>query len=195
MKRAVLAALVIGSALLAGPLQAGETRSAIFAGGCFWCVESDFDKVPGVLSTTSGYTGGTVDNPTYRQVGSGGTGHIEAVKIEYDPSKVTYEKLVDYFWRHIDPLDAAGQFCDKGPEYRSAIFVANDAERAVAEQSKAAVAARFKQPIATTIEKAATFWPAEDYHQDYYQKNTSKYEFYRLACRRDSRVNELWGGS
>ena len=168
---------------------------AIFAGGCFWCVESDFDKVPGVMSTTSGYTGGDVTNPTYEQVSSKGTGHAEAVEVTFDPSKVSYRQLVDHFWRTIDPTVKDRQFCDVGSPYRTAIYPVD------AEQLKAAQASRaeiektkpFPQPIVTEIVLAKTFYPAEDYHQDYYKKNPIRYKYYRTSCGRDARLKELWG--
>ena len=168
---------------------------ATFAGGCFWCTEADFDKVPGVISTTSGYTGGTVANPSYEQVSSGGTGHAEAVEVAYDPSKVSYEKLLAYFWRHIDPLVKDAQFCDHGEQYRSAIFVRNDEERKLAEASKKQVEAELKQPIYTQIVAAGPFYKAEDYHQDFYRKNPTKYKFYRWNCGRDQRLEQIWGAA
>lgn len=203
--RTVLMRLLLGGLIglcLIGSAQAEEATSdsqeraqATFAGGCFWCVESDFDKVEGVISTTSGYTGGNTQNPTYRQVASETTGHYEAVRIVYDPSVVSYEELVDYFWRHIDPLDDEGQFCDKGSSYRSAIFTHNQEQKQIAQESKMELedSDRFEQPIATEILPLKTFYDAEDYHQDYYQKNPLRYKFYRTACGRDRRVEELWG--
>jgi peptide-methionine (S)-S-oxide reductase len=173
-----------------------QTATATFAGGCFWCVEADFDKVPGVISTTSGYTGGKVADPTYNQVSSGGTGHAEAVQVVYDPAKVGYETLLDTFWHNIDPLTANAQFCDHGPQYRSAIFYATEAEKRLAEASKAALerSGRFKgRPIVTEIVPASTFYPAEAYHQDYYLKNPVRYHYYRYRCGRDQRLQELWG--
>jgi peptide-methionine (S)-S-oxide reductase len=174
---------------------ARPTATAIFAGGCFWCVEADFDKVPGVISTVSGYTGGQRTNPTYEQVSSGGTGHAEAVKVVYDPARVTYARLLDVFWRNIDPITADAQFCDHGRQYRSAIFIGSNEEKSIAEASKAALQAsgRFKVPIVTEIVAASTFYPAEEYHQDYYIKNPIKYKFYRATCGRDARLRELWG--
>jgi peptide-methionine (S)-S-oxide reductase len=168
---------------------------ATFAAGCFWCVEPPYDKTEGVVSTTSGYTGGKVAGATYRQVGMGGTGHTEAVRVVYDPAKVGYDKLLEVYWKNVDPLDAKGQFCDKGEPYRPAIFVHDEEQRRLAEASKAALAAsgRFKQPIAVAIEPAADFWIAEDYHQDYYLKNPAKYAYYRWGCGRDARLEELWG--
>jgi peptide-methionine (S)-S-oxide reductase len=171
----------------------GALAKATFAAGCFWCVESDFDKVPGVVSTTSGFTGGRVKNPTYEQVSRGGTGHAEAVEIEYDPSKVTYEQLLDHFWHNVDPLAANRQFCDVGDQYRPAIFVHNEAQRKAAEESKARVQQRFKQPVVVQIVDAGPFYVAEAYHQDYYKKNSWQYRYYRWGCGRDARLEELWG--
>jgi peptide-methionine (S)-S-oxide reductase len=175
---------------------AKRLSSAVFAGGCFWCVESDFDKLDGVVSTTSGYTGGTVDRPTYEQVSHEKTGHYEAVKVTYDPDKVSYGDLVDYFFHHIDPTDAAGQFCDKGESYRSAVFVANDEQREVAETEVSMIneSGVLDAPVVTKIVDASTFWPAETYHQDYYKKNPLRYRYYRTACGRDARVKKVWAG-
>ena len=170
-----------------------KTATATFAGGCFWCVEADFDKVEGVISTTSGYIGGRTAKPTYEEVVRGGTGHAEAVEIVYDPAKVSYEKLLDVFWRNIDPLVKDRQFCDHGDQYRSAIFYHGEEQRALAEASKAQVAKRFKQPIQTEIAAAGPFYKAEEYHQDYYKKNPIRYQFYRFKCGRDARLEELWG--
>jgi peptide-methionine (S)-S-oxide reductase len=174
---------------------AATTAIATFAGGCFWCVEADFDKVEGVISTTSGYIGGKTANPTYRQVSSGGTGHAEAVEIVFDPAKVSYEKLLQVFWRNIDPVAKDRQFCDSGDMYRSAIFFHGNEQRALAEKSKKDIEASgtFTQPIATELVAASTFYPAEDYHQDYYKKNPSKYSFYRWNCGRDQRLEQIWG--
>jgi peptide-methionine (S)-S-oxide reductase len=172
-----------------GPGQAVAT----FAGGCFWCTESDFDHVQGVISTTSGYTGGQVANPTYEQVSSGGTGHAESVQVIYDPSKVSYQKLLTYYWRHVDPTVKDQQFCDHGNQYRTAIFVHNDEERKLAEASKNQVEAELKKPIYTQIVDAGPFYPAEEYHQDFYRKNPTKYKFYRWNCGRDQRLEQLWG--
>jgi len=171
--------------------------SAVFAGGCFWCVESDFDKVDGVIDTISGYTGGHVANPTYKQVSRENTGHYESVKVTYDPDIVSYDYLVSYFLHHVDPTDADGQFCDKGESYRTAIFVASPEERAIAEADIASVEASgvLPDPVVTQVISADTFWPAEDYHQDYYIKNPIKYRYYRASCGRDGRVKELWGDS
>lgn len=173
---------------------AKRLSTAVFAGGCFWCVEADFDKVDGVVSTVSGYTGGSVVNPTYKQVSHEKTGHYEAVKVTYDPDKVSYDDLVDYYFHHIDPTDAKGQFCDKGDSYRSAVFVANADQREVAEAEIDMINASgvLGTPVVTNILDASTFWPAEDYHQDYYKKNPLKYRYYRTACGRDARVKKVW---
>ena len=192
----LLVGLFLALAALAGTraqAQNPPTAIATFAGGCFWCVEADFDKVDGVISTISGYTGGTVANPTYEAVGRGGTGHTEAVEIVYDPAKVTYEKLLDVFWHNHDPLAKNRQFCDRGDQYRPAIFYYNEEQRRLAEQTKAMHQARFKQPIQTEIVKAGPFYKAEEYHQDYYVKNPIRYQFYRFNCGRDARLEELWG--
>jgi peptide-methionine (S)-S-oxide reductase len=173
---------------------AKRLSTAVFAGGCFWCVEADFDKVDGVVSTISGYTGGTVANPTYKQVSHEKTGHYEAVKVTYDPDKVSYDALVDYYFHHIDPTDATGQFCDKGESYRSAVFVADASQREVAETEVSMIDASgvLGKPVVTQILDASTFWPAEEYHQDYYKKNPLKYRYYRTACGRDARVKKVW---
>jgi peptide-methionine (S)-S-oxide reductase len=172
-----------------------KLASAVFAGGCFWCTEADFDKVPGVVSTTSGYAGGKVVNPTYEQVSAGGTGHIEAVRVVYDPAKVSYRTLVARFFRTVDPVDSGGQFCDRGYQYRTAIFVADPAERQVAEGTKARAAALLKKPVATLVLPAARFYPAEGYHQNFYRKNPTKYKYYRWRCGREARLAQLWGKS
>ena len=168
---------------------------ATFAGGCFWCMEPPFDKLEGVVSTTSGYTGGHQKNPTYQEVSAGGTGHAEAVEIRFDPDKISYGELLDVFWHNIDPITANRQFCDSGSQYRSAIFYHNEEQQRLAEQSKRALeqSSRFSQPIVTQIVPATTFYPAETYHQDYYQKNPLRYKFYRYSCGRDQRLEELWG--
>jgi methionine-S-sulfoxide reductase len=173
----------------------GATASAVFAGGCFWCTEADFDKIPGVISTTSGYSGGRIANPTYEQVSAGGTGHIEVVRIVYDPARVSYSRLLARFFLTIDPVDGGGQFCDRGSQYRSAIFVSNPRERAAAEAAKAQAAREIKMPgpIATSILPAAPFYAAEDYHQDYYKKNPARYNYYRYRCGRDARLARIWG--
>lgn len=170
-----------------------KTEKATFAGGCFWCVEADFDKVEGVLSTTSGYTGGRTANPTYKDVGGGATGHAEAVEIVYDPAKVSFRKLLDTYWRSIDPLVKDRQFCDGGNEYRTAIFYHSDEQKRLAESTRAAVEAELKQKVFTEIAPAGPFYQAEDYHQDFYIKNPSKYSFYRWNCGRDQRLQQIWG--
>ena len=167
---------------------------ATFAGGCFWCMEPPFDKLPGVLSTTSGYTGGRVNNPTYEQVSAGGTGHAEAVEIRYDPKKVTYRQLLEVYWHNIDPTVRDRQFCDSGPQYRSAIFYQYEEQKRQADASKQAILdiGRVKK-IETEILMASTFYSAEDYHQDYYKKNPLRYKYYRYNCGRDQRLEEIWG--
>jgi len=164
---------------------------ATFAAGCFWCTEADFDKVTGVISTTSGYIGGTVENPTYRQVTSGRTGHAEAVRVVFDPAVVTYAALLDHFWRNVDPFVADRQFCDTGDQYRPEIFVHDEAQRVEAEASKVSVQTKFRQPIVVSITAAGPFYAAEDYHQDYYMKNSAQYRFYRFGCGRDRRLEAI----
>lgn len=184
---------------LAGAAQtasaSGATARAIFAGGCFWCVESDFDKIPGVLSTTSGYTGGTLANPRYEQVSSKTTGHAEAVEVVFDPLKVSYTQLVEHFWRTIDPTTKDRQFCDAGTPYRTAIFAVDAEQLKIALASRAALekSKPFKEPIVTEIVPAGAFYPAEDYHQNYYKKNPIRYAYYRNGCGRDARLKQLWG--
>lgn len=170
-----------------------ETKTAILAGGCFWCIEKDFEHVKGVIDVQSGYTGGHVKDPTYDHVSSGGTGHKEVVQIEYDPTVVTYEKILEIFWHSIDPLDDQGQFCDKGDQYKSAIYYATEEEKVFAEKTKDAVAKELGEDVATEIIAASTFYPAEEYHQGYYKKNPIRYRFYRGNCGRDKRVKEIWG--
>jgi peptide-methionine (S)-S-oxide reductase len=176
-------------------IQPSELKTAVFAGGCFWCVESDFEKLEGVTEAISGYTGGSAETANYKTVSYTETGHFEAVEVTYDPSKVSYAQLVEYFWRHIDPTDPHGQFCDKGSSYRTAIFYANADEQAVVEKSLSALneTKPFQGDIVTTIATAKPFYKAEEYHQDYYKKNPIRYRFYRNGCRRDSRIKELWG--
>ena len=173
----------------------GDNAVAIFAGGCFWCMEPPFDKLDGVIATTTGYTGGTTVDPTYRDVTAGGTGHAEAVQVIYDPSEVTYEQLLDVFWRNVDPLDAEGQFCDRGDAYRTAIFVGSEEQQRLADQSKQALikSRRFEEPIISEIVAAGPFYRAEDFHQDYAEKNPFSYFLYRAGCGRDKRLTELWG--
>ena len=177
------------------PKAEGAVAVATFAGGCFWCVEEAFEKVPGVIRAVSGYIGGTVDKPTYEQVSSKSTGHYEAVQVTYDPGKVSYPQLVDWFWRNIDPVDAKGQFCDQGSPYYTGIFTHNEEQKKTAEESKQALEAsgRFKEKIATKILPAGPFWVAEDYHQDYYKKNPHRYQYYKTACGRAARLEQLWG--
>ncbi len=192
-----------GSAGAAKPAAAGAsvpsspaaTAKATFAGGCFWCVEADFDKVPGVVSTTSGYIGGRTANPTYEQVSAKVTGHAEAVEIVFDPAKVSYEQLLEHYWRTIDPTTVDRQFCDAGNPYRTAIFTHGPQQAAAAAASKAALekSKPFKEPIVTTIEPAGVFYAAEGYHQDYYKKNPVRYAYYRSSCGRDARLKQLWG--
>jgi len=176
----------------AGPAAAA---TAIFAGGCFWCLEADFDKLPGVIATESGYTGGKTPNPSYQQVSAGGTGHTEAVRVSYDPAKVSYAQLVEYFWRHIDPTVKDRQFCDVGTQYRSGIYWQNETERKIAEASRDALLKSGKlKRVLTEITAASAFYPAEEYHQDYYVKNPIRYAYYRRGCGRDARVQEIWDG-
>jgi peptide-methionine (S)-S-oxide reductase len=188
---ALLAALAVFAAACgaSGPALA-RTESAVFAGGCFWCTEADFEKIPGVVSAVSGYTGGTLANPTYENH----AGHLEAVRVIYDPAKVSYAQLVSRYWTTIDPTDDRGQFCDKGPAYRTAVFVSSPAQRQLAEVSRARAAAILKQPVVTPVRDAARFWPAEGYHQDYAKKNPLRYNVYRSGCRRDARLKALWDG-
>jgi peptide-methionine (S)-S-oxide reductase len=200
--------LIIGLlAVLSVPAHAAKTETAIFAGGCFWCVEADFDHVPGVTETISGFTGGHVDNPTYRQVSHGGTGHKEAVKVTFDPAVVSYEKLLDAYWHSVDPTDSGGQFCDRGESYQTAIFVNSEEQRRLAEASKAAAEKELGRTVVTPILDAGPFWPAEEYHQNYYRsqdrtltrfgyvKKADAYKGYREGCGRDARVRAVWGDS
>ena len=168
-------------------------QTATFAAGCFWCVEADFDKMKGVIETISGYTGGHVRNPTYEQVSFGGTGHTEAVQVRFDPAVVSYEQLLDHYWRNVDPFVADRQFCDVGSQYRPEIFVHDAAQRAAAEASKKRMQQRFSKPIAVPISDAESFYRAEEYHQDYYKKHSVQYRYYRWRCGRDDRLEEIWG--
>ena len=168
---------------------AGDQKTAIFAGGCFWCVEDAFDKVDGVTETVSGYAGGKSPKPTY----GSHKGHVEALKVTYDPSKVTYAELLDHYWRNIDPFDPTGQFCDKGPAYRTVVFVSDDDERALAESTKKDIEKRFGKDVLTTIRHASTFTAAEDYHQDYHNQNPVSYKYYKWNCGRAQRLSEIWG--
>jgi peptide-methionine (S)-S-oxide reductase len=171
----------------------GKSEIAIFAGGCFWCMESSFDALPGVIKTVSGFTGGQVENPTYKQVSNGKTGHFEAVEVTYDPTKVSYEKLLDVFWHNIDPFDHEGQFCDKGDQYRAAIFYQDEKEKQLAETSKITIQKTLNNDNLTTLIKSAgKFYAAEDYHQDYHRKNPLTYKFYRFTCGRDHRLGQIW---
>ena len=198
MKRIILLVLLAPLAFAAAAAElvvpAGQS-AAFFAGGCFWCMEPPFDKVPGVTATISGYTGGRKVNPTYEEVSSGSTGHAEAVAVIYDPKKVTYEKLLDVYWVNVDPTVKNRQFCDSGTQYRTAIFYRDDAQRRAAEASRDALekSKPFKEPIVTEIQMAGPFYPAEEYHQDYYLKNPVRYNLYRNGCGRDARLHQLWG--
>jgi len=183
----LLAALALMMLAAAPPPRAVAT----FAGGCFWCMVPPFERTPGVISVTSGYTGGTKQHPTYEEVSDGGTGHRESVQVVYDPAKVTYAKLLDIFWHNIDPTDDSGQFCDHGPQYRAAIFTHDAEQKRLAEASKAALEKRMR--VVTDILPASQFWPAEEYHQDYYKKNPIRYHFYRFNCGRDQRLEQIWG--
>lgn len=180
---------------MAQPGIAADNETAIFAGGCFWCTEADFDKVKGVVATTSGYIGGHKDNPTYREVSAGKTGHTEAVKIEFDPQIVSYAQLLEKFWRSIDPTVKDAQFCDKGSQYRSGIFYLDDDQKKLAESSLAKLEKEkpFPQPIVTEVTKATKFYSAENYHQNYHDRNPLRYKYYRFSCGRDARLEELWG--
>ena len=197
MKSRVFAVLLFGG-VVAACLQAltpPERASAIFAGGCFWCEETAYEGVAGVISVTSGYIGGQKKNPTYEEVSSGGTGHAEAVQVVYDPAKISYEKLLDIFWRNVDPFQANGQFCDHGDQYRSAIFFKDDVQRNAAEKSRRKLEEdpKFRGKIVTQIVPASTFYPAEEYHQDFYKKNPVRYHMYRTGCGRDARLKAIWG--
>jgi peptide-methionine (S)-S-oxide reductase len=199
LKKPIIIVLAV-SALLAfgvtldGAVPAPKTplAHATFAGGCFWCMVHPFDQIKGVVKVTSGYAGGVSRNPTYEEVSSGSSGHRESVDIVYDPSQVSYQKLLDVFWHNIDPTNNEGQFCDYGSQYRSAIFVHDETQKRLAEESKRAVEAKLKH-VYTDILQASQFWPAEDYHQDYYKKNPVRYKFYRFNCGRDQKLEQLWG--
>jgi peptide methionine sulfoxide reductase msrA/msrB len=173
----------------------GRLQTATFAGGCFWCTQADFEKVPGVVRVTAGYTGGHTENPTYEEVSAGGTGHVEAVQVVFDPEKLSYKQLLDYFWRHVDPTDPGGQFVDRGPQYRSVIFYHDEEQKRLAEESKKELEAsgHFTKPIVTEILPFTKFYPAEEYHQDYYKKNPVRYEFYRWNSGRDQFLKKVWG--
>jgi peptide-methionine (S)-S-oxide reductase len=191
MPRLLIAATLAIFAVSALPAAAQQIQSAIFAGGCFWCLESDMDKVPGVLATTSGYSGGKLENPTYQNH----EGHREVVKVDYDPAKVSFAQLTDIFFHSVDPTDAGGQFCDRGHAYTTAVYAADDEQRQTAEKAKAAARTELGKEIVTPIETAGPFWAAEDYHQDYYKKNPVRYRYYRFACGRNERVETLWGNA
>lgn len=192
-----MAGALAGRAAVSAASPAPGLAHATFAGGCFWCMEGPFDHVTGVVSTTSGYTGGTVKKPSYEQVSSGATGHAEAVDVVYDPAKVTYAQLLDVFWHNVDPTDGGGQFCDRGNQYRTAIFYHDAEQQRLAEQSKQAIEAsgKLKRKIVTQIVPAGEFYPAEDYHQDYYLRNPIRYKYYRFNCGRDDRLKDLWGAA
>jgi peptide methionine sulfoxide reductase msrA/msrB len=208
---AIIFTMIVSAAILLGRHEANsmdntenhmkdksmKTATAVFAGGCFWCTESDFEKVPGVIDAISGYTGGHVKNPTYEQVSAGGTGHMESVKVIYDPSKVTYVQLLEYFWQHVDPTDPGGEFVDRGNQYRSAIFYANETQKRLAEETKARLAASgvFKKPIVTLILPLGPFYPAEEYHQNFYKKNPIRYHYYRYNSGRDQFLKKVWANS
>jgi len=191
----LLLTAIAANAQTTKPAAGAATAKAIFAGGCFWCMEHPFDVLPGVVSTTSGYIGGQKKNPTYEEVSSGRTGHTEAVQVVYDPKKVTYEKLLDVFWHNIDPTVKDQQFCDHGSQYRSGIFYTDDEQKRLAEASKATLDRNklFSAAIVTEITRASEFYPAEDYHQDFYLKNPLRYKYYRSGCGRDARLKQLWG--
>jgi peptide-methionine (S)-S-oxide reductase len=195
MLRSLAAALLLATAAVLSPTTpaAAGTGTAIFAGGCFWCVESDFDHVPGVTSTTSGYTGGHVKDPTYEQVVTETTGHRESEKIEFDTSKTSYAKLLDVYFHSTDPTDGGGQFCDRGESYTPAIFYLNEEQKKEAEAAKAAAAKELGQPVVTKILPASTFYPAEAYHRNFYRKSSLRYNYYRYGCGRDARIEQLWG--
>ncbi|NKB29271.1 MAG: peptide-methionine (S)-S-oxide reductase MsrA [Rhodobacteraceae bacterium] len=212
MTHALLKPILFALALLAGPIlatpaEAAERRSIVLAGGCFWCIEADFEKVRGVKGVVSGYSGGGVANPTYKQVVRGGTGHREVVRVTYDPDQVSLERLLHMFFRSVDPTDAGGQFCDRGKSYSTAIYVANGAEKAIAQAAKAQAAKDLGRKIVTPIIGAKPFYPAEEYHQNYYRgkgivvtrrgpkSKANAYKFYRKACGRDARVRQLWGSA
>lgn len=192
--RKTIAALLIGwLGTVAAADPAPATAKATFAGGCFWCMEPPFDKLPGVSATISGYTGGHHKQPKYEEVSTGRTGHIEALQITFDPNQVSYQQLLDIFWQNVDPLDGGGQFCDRGSQYTTAIFYHDAEQKRLAEQSKAKIAARLGRELVTPIRPATEFYAAEAYHQDYYQRNPLRYKYYRFSCGRDKRLEQLWG--
>jgi methionine-S-sulfoxide reductase len=191
---AVILVFFLNASTFAEPASTKKIETAILAGGCFWCIEADYEKLDGIMDVVSGYTGGQVSNPTYKQVSAGGTGHIEAVKVTYDADKISYAEILDYFWRHIDPTRNDGQFCDRGPQYRPAIFYQDDNQlrQAKASEQRVEQSKSFADPLKVEFIPATEFYPAEDYHQDYYKKNPIRYNFYRYNCGRDARVEELW---
>lgn len=186
------ATLAAAAAVPAASAPAPKLETAVLAGGCFWCTEHDLEVIPGVVDVVSGYTGGSTPNPTYEQVGSKRTGHREAVRVTYDPSRITYDQLLRKFWPTIDPTDAGGQFCDRGPVYESAVFVRNDAQRRAVEVTRAEASRRIRQPIRTDVLPETRFWPAESYHQDYARKNPLRYKIYRQGCGRDAKLKAVW---
>lgn len=190
--KTIIAIILFIFLIITDPAQA-QTQKATFAGGCFWCMEAPFDEVNGVISTTSGYTGGTVKNPTYKQVSKGQTGHAESVEIQYDDRLVNYQQLLDIFWKNIDPTVQNRQFCDVGNQYRSAIFYHDEEQKTLALKSKEKVEKQLNKPIFTEIKPVGKFYQAEDYHQDYYKKNPLLYKYYRYRCGRDQRLKEIWG--
>lgn len=194
-RSAAMTPAAAGAPTPVSPEEDAELATAAFASGCFWCTQFDFDKLDGVVETTTGYTGGWSQRPSYYQVATGRTGHVEALRVKYDPKRISYGKLLAYYWRHVDPLDGGGQFCDRGNEYRPVIFAFTDEQRREAEASKAALEAskRFSRPIKVTVETAGAFWPAEPEHQKYYQQRPWRYMFYRAGCGRDARLESLWG--
>jgi len=191
-KLLLLVALLLAGLVLTAAAPAPQYARATFAGGCFWCMVHPFDSVNGVVKVTSGYTGGRTRNPTYEEVSSGMTGHREAVEVVYDPRKVSYQRLLDIFWRNVDPTNGQGQFCDYGEQYKSAVYYQDAAQKQLADASKKAVEGKLKR-VYTDILPASQFWPAEEYHQDYYKKNPVRYKFYRFNCGRDSKLESLWG--
>ena len=195
MRLRVLSALMFAACAAVAAASPADKASAIFAGGCFWCEETAFEGQPGILSVTSGYTGGHVQNPTYEQVSSGATGHAESVEVVYDPSKTSYEKLLEIFWHNVDPFQKDGQFCDHGTQYRSAIFYKDEAQKKAAEESKRKLEQdpKFKGKIVTQIVPASAFYPAEEYHQDFWKKSPARYYSYRAGCGRDARLKQIWG--
>ena len=195
MKLKIILAAMLLASVMNTLAQESKTEIATFAGGCFWCMEPPFDKLDGVLSTTPGYIGGHLPDPTYREVSAGGTGHTEAIQIVYDPAKISYQELLAVFWKNIDPTTVDRQFCDQGSQYRTGIFYHDEGQRKAAEKSRNLIQQTkpFEEAVVTEITAADTFYPAEDYHQDYYLKNPLRYKYYRFACERDSRLEMLWG--